>query len=297
MLLVVGGLSREVLPDPSGVDAALERIPLRVHFDLTLAPQVLDDPADTLVVLPATTRYEVPGGVTETSTERRVIFSPEIPGPRVSEARPEGFVLGEIAARVRPELAEAVRFDSTAAVRAEIARVIPAYAGIERLAARGDAFQYGGPHLCAGGTFPLPGGRARFGRAVWDEPERPATEAFVLVTRRGKQFNSMVHQDRDPLGGLRRDAVLLAAADAGELGLASGDPVIVENRFGHFRGRVALGPLARGAVQVHWPEANVLLDPASRSEHAQTPAYKHGHVTVRPVVEDRPATTARAPGS
>ena len=35
------------------------------------------DPGDVLV-LPATTRYEIPGGVTETSTERRVIFSPEI---------------------------------------------------------------------------------------------------------------------------------------------------------------------------------------------------------------------------
>ena len=295
VLLAVGGSFREVLPDPQGVDAALARVPLRVHFDLTLSPQMLDDPADTVVVLPATTRYEIPGGVTETSTERRVIFSPEIPGPRVAEARPEGFVLGELVARARPERAEAVRFASTADVRAEIARVIPAYAGIEALRQRGDQFQYGGPHLCADGAFPLPGGRARFGRAVWDEPPVDADASFVLITRRGKQFNSMVHQDHDPLGGLARDAVVLAAADAGDLGLSDGDPVVVENRFGRFAGRVAIGPLARGAVQVHWPEANVLLDASSRTPQANTPAYKHARVNVRRAEEGEPAPAPGAP--
>jgi hypothetical protein len=65
---------------------------------------------------------------------------------------------------------------------------------------------------------------------------------------------------------------------------------VVENRFGTFRGRAAIGPLAAGAVQVHWPEANVLLDPAARSEPAETPAYKHTHVAVR-----RPAEGDRGP--
>jgi len=41
------------------------------------------------VVVPAATRYEIPGGVTQTSTERRIMFSPEIPGHRVGEARSE----------------------------------------------------------------------------------------------------------------------------------------------------------------------------------------------------------------
>jgi molybdopterin-dependent oxidoreductase alpha subunit len=281
VLMAVGGSFREVLPDPRAVDAALAAVPLRVHFDITLSPHMLDEPADTLVVLPATTRYEVPGGVTETSTERRVIFSPEVPGPRVREARPEGFVLGEIVARARPERSDAVRFDSTAAVRAEIARIIPAYRGIERLHARGDQFQYGGPHLCEGGVFPLPGGRARFGRAHWPEEPTDDDAPFVLVTRRGKQFNSMVHADRDPLGGLGRDAVVVCDADAAAHGLAPGETVVVESRFGRFVGRLAMGPLARGAVQVHWPEANVLLDARARSRAAETPAYKHTRVRVR----------------
>jgi formylmethanofuran dehydrogenase subunit D len=40
---------------------------------------------------------------------------------------------------------------------------------------------------------------------------------------------------------------------------------------------------------LHWPEANVLLDPAHRSATAATPAYKGGSVRVRPA-----PTAARA---
>ncbi|MFU8887430.1 MAG: FdhF/YdeP family oxidoreductase [Trueperaceae bacterium] len=283
VLLAVGGSFREVLPDPAGVSAALARVPLRVHFDLTLHPTMLDDPDDAVLLLPATTRYEVPGGVSQTSTERRVTFSPEVAGPRVAEARPEGDVLCEIAARVRPHLAEHLRFASTAAVRAEIARVIPDYAGSELLAEPGDQFQIGGPRLCEGGVFATPTGRARFGRLH----EAPATEVaddpdvFVLITRRGKQFNSIVHQDVDPLGGLARDAVVLAPAAAERLGLADGARVWVENDHGRVAGRVRVGPLSERAVMLHWPEANVLLDPARRSASAATPAYKGGSVRVR----------------
>ena len=292
VLLAVGGSFREVLPDPAGVAAALARVPLRVHLDLTLHPTMLDDPHDAVLLLPATTRYEVPGGVSQTSTERRVTFSPEVPGPRVAEARPEGDVLCEIAARVRPHLAGRLRFASTAAVRAEIARVIPDYAGSELLADPGDQFQIGGPRLCDGGDFATPDGRARFGRLHEEADDDPsaAPDAFVLITRRGKQFNSIVHQDVDPLGGLERDAVVLAPAAAARLGLTDGDRVWVENERGRVAGRLRIGPLSERAVMLHWPEANVLLDPAHRSATAATPAYKGGAVRVRRV----PTTAAGA---
>lgn len=291
VLLAVGGSFREVLPDPGGVTGALARVPLRVHLDLTLHPTMLDEPADTVLLLPATTRYEVPGGVSQTSTERRVAFSPEVPGPRVAEARPEGDVLCEIAARVRPELADRLRFASTGAVRAEIARVIPDYAGIERLAAGGDQFQIGGPRLCDGGNFPTPTGLARFGR-LHEAPgaDLPADpDAFVLITRRGKQFNSIVHQDVDPLGGLTRDAVVVSQAAARRMGLADGAQVWVENDHGRLAGTLRVGPLAERALMLHWPEANVLLDPAHRSASAATPAYKGGTVWVRQAPPTRDA--------
>src|SRR5260221_10890407 len=99
VLWSMGGDIAEVMPDPELVESALKTIRLRVHQDLVLSSQMLVEPDDTVILLPAKTRYEIPGGVTETSTERRVIFSPEIPGPRVEEARSEGGVFLEIARR------------------------------------------------------------------------------------------------------------------------------------------------------------------------------------------------------
>jgi molybdopterin-dependent oxidoreductase alpha subunit len=293
VLLAVGGNFREVMPDPGASDAAFARIPLRVHMDIVPSAQMLVDPADTVVLLPATTRYEVPGGVTETSTERRIVFSPEIPGPRVAEARPEWEVLSELAARARPERAEAVRFEGTAAIREEIARVVPMYAGIERLRAKGDQVQYGGPHLCADGVFPTDDGRARF-HPVPIAPRERDEDAFVVVTRRGKQFNSLVFEDTDPLGRLGRDAVLMADGDARRLGLETGETVIVESEHGALRGRLVAGEMAPGAIQVHWPEANALLGTGARSAAADIPAYKGATARVRRAAPDEASAPAAA---
>lgn len=280
VLLAVGGNFREVMPDPRGVDEAFSRIPLRVHIDIVPSSQMLVDPADEVLLLPATTRYEMPGGVTETSTERRIIFNPEIPGPRIAQARPEWEVLAEIAARVRPELADRVRFADTQAIRDEIARIVPMYDGIQHLKHKGDQVQYGGPHLCAGHVFPTPDGKARFHAAPVAVPDRREGE-FVVITRRGKQFNSIVHAEVDSLNHMPRDAVIMATSDARRLGLEPGAEVVVENETGAFRGTVFTTEMAPGAIQLHWPEANVLLDPALRSAAADIPAYKDAVARVR----------------
>src|SRR3712207_2751896 len=104
-------------------------------------------PAGEVLLLPVATRYEQEGGGTETTTERRIIFSPEIPGHRVGEARSEWRIFAELAARVRPDLAHAFAWRTNQALRAEIAEVVPLYAGIETLAKTGDEVQYGGRHL------------------------------------------------------------------------------------------------------------------------------------------------------
>jgi predicted molibdopterin-dependent oxidoreductase YjgC len=272
VLIAAGGNFLEVLPDPPQVERALARIPLRVHMDIVASPQMLVDPAETVVLLPATTRYEVPGGVTETSTERRVIFSPEVEGPRVPDARSEHWAFGELAARVRPELADKVRFDSTAAMRREIATVVPFYDGIQHLRAQGDSFQYGGPRLCGGWRFPTTDGRARFA-AVVPPPTPAANGRLRLSTRRGKQFNSMVHERRDALTGALREAVLVAAQDAQRLGLADGDRVTVRSDHGSLAGHVLIAAVKPGNVQVHWPEGNTLLAADRRSAEAGIPDY------------------------
>jgi molybdopterin-dependent oxidoreductase alpha subunit len=271
VLLAVGGSFTEVLPDPRFVRAALTRIPLRVHMDLVLNPQMLLE-GDEVLLLPAQTRYENAGGVTETSTERRIIYSPEIEGRKHPEARPEWEVFAALAG---------LDLDSTAAIRAEIGRLVPLYAGIERLRAKGDEHQYGGRRLCEGWTFGTDDGKAHFSEVqlppVPDDPTR-----LRLTTRRGKQFNSMVQERKDALTGATREAVLINAADAATRGLADGAEVVVRNACGELRGRALFAPVKSGNVQVHWPEGNVLLDPEQRSAEAGIPDY-NAWVDVEPV--------------
>jgi molybdopterin-dependent oxidoreductase alpha subunit len=286
-LFSAGGNFLEILPEPDQVREALRLIPLRIHMDLVVSSQMLVEPGEAVILLPATTRYEVPGGVTSTSTERRVIFSPEIRGPRIGEARPEWQALGELAARVRPELAERVRFAGTPQIRAEIAEIVPLYRGIERLRRQGDQLQYGGGRLCAGWEFPTPDGRARFSDVAIPQPVADDGR-LALSTRRGKQFNSMVQERSDALTGATRDAVLINSSDARRLGIADGADVVVRSDAGEMRGRARLAPIAPGNVQVHWPEGNALISDRRRSPEAGIPDYN-----ARVTVEGAPR---RAPG-
>jgi molybdopterin-dependent oxidoreductase alpha subunit len=255
---MVGGNFMETMPDPKAVAAGLLRVGTRIHQDVVLSSMMLVPPADTVVLFPATTRYESPGGGTETSTERRIIFSPEVRGRRIGSARPEWEVLGEVAARVRPELADKVRFSSSQQIREEIARAVPLYAGIERLRQAGDQVQWGGERLFADGRFHTPDGKARFS-AVTPPARRPDAGRYYVSTRRGKQFNSMVQHEADPLTGARREDVLMAAEDAARLGLREGDAVRLTSRTGSFTGRARIDRVKPGNLEVHWPEANVLL--------------------------------------
>jgi molybdopterin-dependent oxidoreductase alpha subunit len=276
-----GGNFLEVLPDPAAVGAALATVPVRVHQDIVLSSQMLVEPGEVVVLLPAATRYEQRDGGTETTTERRIAFSPEIPGPRPGEVRSEWEIFIDLAARVDADRAHLVAFDSGDAIRDEIARVVPLYAGVETLHATGDSVQWGGARLCVDGVFPTASGKARFlpvAPTVVDVP----SGSFVLSTRRGKQFNTMVHADRDPLTGATRDAVFMATADAADLGLRDGDPVLVRSDHGELRARVHLSPLRRGTVQVFFPEGNVLLAGGRRDAASGVPDY-NAVVTVTPL--------------
>jgi molybdopterin-dependent oxidoreductase alpha subunit len=295
VLWMSGGNFVDVLPDPVRVTAALERVPLRVHQDIVVTSQMLVD-GDDVVLLPVATRYEQEGGGTQTSTERRIMFSPELPR-QVGEARSEWRLFAAVAQAVRPDLAPAFAWPTNRDLRTEIARVVPAYAGIEDLTATGDAVQWGGRHLCAGGRFPTPSGRGRFsvlvpgagegdgdGEGDGEGGSRPSPGEFVVTTRRGKQFNSMVQADTDPLTGAHRDAVLIDRADAADLGLADGDPVRLRSATGTYDARAHLVRMARGTVQVHWPEGNVLVPagPTHREPLSQVPDY-NTLVTLEPL--------------
>jgi molybdopterin-dependent oxidoreductase alpha subunit len=279
VLWSMGGDFLEVMPDPELVRSALKTIPLRVHQDIVISSQMLVEPDDTVVLLPSSTRYEIPGGVTETSTERRVVFSPEIPGPRIDEARPEWEVFLEVARRARTEFADKLHFAGTEAIREEIARVIPFYQGIQNLKKQGDSFQYGGPMLCAGWNFSTADGKAHFKAVNLPRLETPGG-AFRVVTRRGKQFNSVVHEDLDLSTAAPRNGVIMNQEDAQRLGFKSGDRVRLQNDFGTYDGKVVIAPVASGTLEVHWPEGNVLVNPKARSPLAKIPAYKEISATL-----------------
>jgi molybdopterin-dependent oxidoreductase alpha subunit len=267
-----GGNFLEVLPDPPAVEAALRRVPLRVHQDVVVSSQMLVE-GDDVILLPVATRYEQEGGGTETTTERRIVFSPELPR-RVGEARSEWRLFADVAARVRPDLAGAFAWPTNQALRAEIAEVVPAYAGIEALATTGDQVQWGGRHLAPGGRFPTPDGRGRFTPLVPSTTDLPPG-AFTVATRRGKQFNSMVYAEVDPLTGAGRDAVYIDAADAAALGGEEGTAVRLTSDAGSFDGRLKLVRLPAQSLQVHWPEGQVLIGggPADREPQSKVPDY------------------------
>ncbi|MBU6401372.1 MAG: formate dehydrogenase, partial [Verrucomicrobia bacterium] len=186
-----------------------------------------------------------------------VVFGPELPR-QLGEARAEWKILRELAAAVYPDRASLLGCETGQATRDEIARVIPFYDGIQHLRRLGDSFQYGGRHLCAGWKFPTADGKAHFYAPPLPDLERPPG-TFDVSTRRGKQFNSLVYAEIDPITGAARDAVLMNPDDAAALHLQHADRVVLINGHGRLGGRVFLAPIARGNLQVHWPEGNVLL--------------------------------------
>jgi predicted molibdopterin-dependent oxidoreductase YjgC len=269
---ITGGNFLETLPDPPAVARALVQVGTRIHQDIVLSSMMLLPARESVVLFPATTRYESPGGGTETSTERRIIFSPEVAGRRIGSARPEWQVFGEVAARVRPDLADHVRFASSHAIREEIARAVPLYEGIETLGKQGDQVQWGGPHLFAEGKFATADGKAHF--SVLTPPSRRAPPgSFYVSTRRGKQFNSMVQHPVDPLTGAARDAILIAAQDAAALGIRNGDALRLRSEAGSYVGRAWIDRIKPGNLEVHWPEGNGLLSRDEIDQASREPDY------------------------
>jgi len=261
-----GGNFLDTLPDPPQVRRALENISLRIHQDIVVNPTMLVEPRDTVLILPSTTRYEQKGGGCETSTERRVIYSPEIPGPRIPEARDEWLIPVMVARAADPEGAErSFPWKDTGDIRREIDKVCPWYHGIGELSKKGDNFQYGGPRLLVD-EFLTPDKKGHFTPVPLPGEDVPEGK-FLLATRRGLQFNSIITGETDPLNGAQRNDILMAKEDAERLGLKDGEAIIVTSEVAEFHGRARIARIRPGSVQGHWPEVNVLvrggvLDPA-----------------------------------
>ncbi len=269
-----GGNFLETMPEPDFIKEALSELDVRVHQDIILNTSTLVDAKEAVIVLPAKTRYEQENGGTSTSTERMVYFSPEISGNKNSmeEARAEWKIFIDLAKRVKPETAHLIDFVDGYAVREEIAKANPDYDGIQNLKNQGDVFQWGGAWLCEDGICPTPDGKGNLISVdIPDLHKKP--EQFIVTSRRGKQFNSMIYKEVDPLNGAGRYDVLMSAADGQKLSIAEGEGIVVYNGFGVFQGKAKFVEIAPGNIEVHFPEGNFLLPRGRYEKFAGIPDY------------------------
>ncbi|MEB3101874.1 FdhF/YdeP family oxidoreductase [Ferviditalea candida] len=272
LLYMSGGNFLETMPDPDFVQKALEATELRVHQDIIFNTSTLVDAKEEVIILPAMTRYEQPGGGTSTSTERMVYFSAEIEGPRIEEAKAEWQIYVELAAKVDPKRSHLVRFDNAQQIRDEIAVAVPYYDGIQHLKNRGDVFQWGGAWLCEDGVCPTEDGRGNLLAIELPELRKPQG-SFYVTTRRGKQFNSMVYSQTDPFNNADRYDVLIHQDDAAGLGIQEDEAIVVHNAHGVFKGRAKFADTKRGNIEVYWPEGNNLLPKGVYDAYAGIPEY------------------------
>ncbi|MCM3712930.1 FdhF/YdeP family oxidoreductase [Alkalihalobacillus oceani] len=269
-----GGNFLETMPDPVFVEKALSELEIRVHQDIIFNTSTLVDAKEAVIVLPAKTRYEQDGGGTSTSTERMVYFSPPIDGNKqmIEEARSEWKIYLDLAKRVRPEDAELIDFADGQAIRDEIALANPNYDGIQHLKEQGDVFQWGGAWLCEDGVCPTPDGKGNL--IAVDIPDLNKTAGdFYITTRRGKQFNSMVYSENDPNNDADRYDVLMNAEDAKDLSITERENIVVYNQYGVFSGKARFIDIARGNIELYFPEGNFLLPKGVYEDLAKIPSY------------------------
>ncbi len=269
-----GGNFLETMPDPDFVKDALQNLDIRVHQDIILNTSTLLDAKETVVVLPAKTRYEQDGGGLSTSTERMIYFSPEIEGNRnrIAEARSEWQIYVDLAKRVKPEKSHLIDFQSGQEIRDEIAKANPQYDGVQHLKKAGDVYQYGGAWLCEGGVCPTPDGRGNLITMDIPDNNKKAGE-FKLLMRRGKQFNSMVYGDQDSFNNMGRYDILVSENDARREGLENGEAVVLYNKNGVFQGFVYYAAIKDGNIGVQFPEGNFLVEKGIYESFVEMPDY------------------------
>jgi anaerobic selenocysteine-containing dehydrogenase len=242
------------------------------------------------VILPVKTRDEESQATTQESMFNFVRLSEGGGEPAGPELRSEVEVITEIAARLLPRGPfdwRALR--DHAAVRAEIAKVVPGYAAIGAIDATRAEFTVAG-RIRHEPEFSTPSGRARF--HVVPIPDGALEDgALRLMTIRSEgQFNTVVYEEEDIYRGqTRRDVVMMSAHDAEARGLRAGDRVRVVSPVDSMDVVVGLVDIAPGNVAMYYPEANRLV-PRVIDPDSGTPAFKSTEVRIeRSLAATRPA--------
>ena len=268
-------------PDRAWAAAGLRTIPLTVSLTTKLNEGHVHGRGKTMLILPALARDEESQATTQESMFNFVRLSdggePAVKGQMRSEVE----VIAALAERILP----AGRFDWAAlrsheGLRQMMAATVPGYEPVATIGESKAEFQVGG-RTFHDTSFNTPGGKARF--HVTPLPEfAPARGEFRLITLRSEgQFNTVVYDEEDLYRGNKtRDVVMMAASDAGALGLSEGDRVTVESDTGTMAASVAIAQIRAGNLAMYYPEANVLV-PRRLDPRSKTPAFKSVAVRIR----------------
>jgi molybdopterin-dependent oxidoreductase alpha subunit len=290
LLFHLGGNLFGSNPDRRHAEAALSRVETCVFLSTKLNTGHLRGRGRTTVILPVKTRDEESQATTQESMFNFVRLSEGGGEPAGPELRSEVEVITEIAARLLPRGPfdwRALR--DHAAVRAEIAKVVPGYAAIGAIDATRAEFTVAG-RIRHEPEFSTPSGRARF--HVVPIPDGALEDgALRLMTIRSEgQFNTVVYEEEDIYRGqTRRDVVMMSAHDAEARGLRAGDRVRVVSPVDSMDVVVGLVDIAPGNVAMYYPEANRLV-PRVIDPDSGTPAFKSTEVRIeRSLAATRPA--------
>ena len=272
--VLLGGNLYASNPDSAWARQALQRVGTTAYLSTKLNLGHVHGRGRAHLVLPVRARDEEAQATTQESMFNFVRLSVGGAASPPGEARSEVEVICALAARLLPPGPfPFARMTDHRAIREAIAAVVPGMEAIGEIDATHHEFQIGGR------TFHQPRFPTASGKLEVHVPPLPAFRTaageFRLTTLRSEgQFNTVVYEEEDVYrGNLRRDVVMMNAADGARLGLSEGDAVTVESAAGRLRVVAAFSDLPPGNVAMYYPEANAIVprqvDPASG-----TPAFK-----------------------
>jgi len=233
------------------------------------------------IILPALARDEEGQATTQESMFNYVRLSeggePAVRGSMRSEVE----IIAGLAERILPE----GRFDwselrSHEALREAMARVVPGYGAAASIGKTREEFQIAGRTFHEP-RFNTPNGKAQFKAVSLPAFDQTSGMDYRMMTLRSEgQFNTVVYDEEDLYRGNKtRDVVMMAAADARQLGVGEGDAVVVSSESGEMRVKVSVVPIRAGNVAMYYPEANVLV-PRRLDPRSHTPAFKSVQVRI-----------------
>jgi molybdopterin-dependent oxidoreductase alpha subunit len=280
---LLGGNLYSSNPDSAWAAEALGNIPLSVTVSTKLNEGHVFGRGRTAIILPALARDEEQQPTTQESMFNFVRLSDGGDQSVEGEMRSEVDIIASLAERVLPQ----GRFDwsqmrSHTRLRDEIAKVVPGYAPLDRIARTNGEFQVDGRtfHVPQFGT---PDGNAAFHVTPLPKTTQEQGEFKMMTLRSEGQFNTVVYEDEDLYrGNTHRNVVMMSADDAARLGIKEGDRVVVENDTGSMLVSASIIDIRSGNLAMYYPEANVLV-PQILDARSKTPAFKSVDVRLKPL--------------